>query len=200
MRVGDISDAKQPESENHRIMKLCVRIATLVLAMLLILITAFNFACFVKGRRTGEQCPLIFGYGSAVVLSGSMEPEISAGDFLIISEQEAYEVGDVVVYQDGNMAIAHRIVSISPNEIITRGDANNVEDDPITPRQIRGAVVLVVPRVGFAVNALKTPMGTVCILALLALALICPFDFKKSKKKQELDAIKKEIEKYKQDK
>ena len=32
----------------------------------------------------GNQLPMPFGYGAAVVLSGSMEPEFSEGDLIIV--------------------------------------------------------------------------------------------------------------------
>ena len=53
-------------------------------------------------RLTGNAVPMPFGFGMSVVLSGSMEPALSVGDLLIVREQEAYEIGDIVVYQNGN--------------------------------------------------------------------------------------------------
>ena len=35
---------------------------------------------------TGDQMPMPFGYGSAVVLSGSMEPTFSTGDLIVVEE------------------------------------------------------------------------------------------------------------------
>lgn len=141
-----------------------------------------------------------FGIGSAVVLSGSMEPDISVGDLLVVSKRESYEVGDVVVYQSGKIAVTHRIVSISENEVITRGDANNTEDEPITLEQIKGEVVLAIPYVGYVVNVIKTPIGTICVLALAIFMLERSFSAEKKQKEKELDAIRAEIDKLKQDK
>lgn len=177
--------------------KTVLRIALLVLAALVV---GVNMYFLNASRLAGDAVPMPFGVGSAVVISGSMEPAISVGDLLIIFERPSYEVGDIVVFQDGRMAVTHRIVSVSENEIITRGDANNIEDEPITLEQIKGEVVLIVPYVGFAVNAIKTPIGTICILALSIIMLERSFSAEKEQKEKELDAIRAEIEKLKQEK
>ena len=183
--------------KNHKKLKTALRLLLVSLAAAVI---GVNFYAANAAKVVGNAIPMPFGVGSAVVLSGSMEPEISIGDLLFISEREGYEVGDVVVYQDGKMAVTHRIVSISGNEVITRGDANNTEDDPITLEQIKGEVVLAIPYVGSVVNAIKTPLGTICILALAIFLLERSFSAEKQQKKEELDAIRAEIEKLKQNK
>ena len=188
---------QQDHTRNKKVLKIALRIALLVLAALVV---GVNMYFLNASRLAGDAVPMPFGIGSAVVLSGSMEPEISVGDLLIISESKNYEIDDVVVYQDGKMAVTHRIVSISGNEVITRGDANNTEDEPITLEQIKGEVVLAIPYVGFVVNAIKTPIGTICILALAIFMLECSFSAEKQQKEKELDAIRAEIEKLKQDK
>ena len=41
------------------------------------------------GRVMGDPLPMPFGYGAAVVLSGSMEPTYSAGDLLIVKKDRS---------------------------------------------------------------------------------------------------------------
>ena len=67
----------------------------------------------------GNQLPMPFGYGAAVVLSGSMEPEFSKGDLIVVNETDTYEVNDIVVFQDGNSLVVHRIINID-GETISR--------------------------------------------------------------------------------
>lgn len=176
--------------------KAIIRITLLVIVALLI---GGNIYVLNASRLVGNTVPMPFGVGAAVVLSGSMEPELSVGDLLIISERESYEIDDVVVYQDRGMAITHRIVFIADNEIITRGDANNTDDSPISREQIKGEVVLAIPFVGYAVNAIKTPIGTFGLLAGSVFLLERSFHAEKKKDKKELEAIKAEIEKIKQE-
>ena len=175
--------------------KTFIRISLLVLVALIIGVNVYTINAT---RLAGDSVPMPFGIGAAVVLSGSMEPELSVGDLLIITEQEEYSVGDVIVYQDGGMAVTHRIISITDDEVITKGDANNTCDTPITQEQIKGEVILAIPFIGHLVNILKTPIGTVCILALAIFLLERSFKAEKQKDEEELAAIKAEIEKLKQ--
>ena len=167
--------------------KAIIRITLLVIVALLI---GGNIYVLNASRLVGNTVPMPFGVGAAVVLSGSMEPELSVGDLLIISERESYEIDDVVVYQDSGMAITHRIVFIADNEIITRGDANNTDDSPISREQIKGEVVIAIPFVGYAVNAIKTPIGTFGLLAGSVFLLERSFHAEKKKDKKELEAIR----------
>lgn len=185
---------------NEKSPKKIKNVIRIILLMVVAGIIGVNLYLINASRLGGDSVPMPFGIGSAVVLSGSMEPDISVGDLLVVSKRESYEVGDVVVYQSGKIAVTHRIVSISENEVITRGDANNTEDEPITLEQIKGEVVLAIPYVGYVVNVIKTPIGTICVLALAIFMLERSFSAEKKQKEKELDAIRAEIDKLKQDK
>ena len=142
---------------------------------------------------TGNAVPMPFGIGASVVLSGSMEPTLSVGDFLIIREQESYEIGDVVVYQSGRMPVVHRIVDVSGENVITRGDANNANDEPFSIAAIKGEVTAAIPLVGHAVWALKTPLGTILAIAAAVLLMERSFRRERKEKEQEQEKIKAEI-------
>ncbi|MBQ4137507.1 MAG: signal peptidase I [Clostridia bacterium] len=181
-------------SQNQRA-KTVIRITLLVLAALIV---GVNFYSLNAAKLGGNAVPMPFGVGAAVVLSGSMEPELSAGDLLIVVERESYSENQIIVFQDGRMAVTHRIVSISEDEIITRGDANNTEDDPITIEQVKGEVVLAIPFVGYLVNVVKTPLCTFAILALAVWLLERSYRAEKQQDAEKLNAIRAEIEKLKQ--
>jgi len=119
----------------------------------------------------GNQLPMPFGCGAAVVLSGSMEPEFSRGDLIIIRETERFEVDDIVVFQDGNNLVVHRIIEINGQAVTTKGDANNTADNPVSISAVKGKVLFCIPFAGRIVSFLKTPIGTICIIA-AAIALI----------------------------
>lgn len=186
---------KKSKALNKKV-KASIRISVLILVALIIGVNVYSLNAT---RLTGNSVPMPFGVGVAVVLSGSMEPELSVGDLLIITEQESYSLDDIVVYQDAGMAITHRIVSVTEDEVITRGDANNTDDAPILPEQIKGKVVGVIPWIGYAVNAIKSPIGTLCVIALAIVLLECSFRTEKQKDEDELDAIRAEIERLKQE-
>lgn len=142
---------------------------------------------------TGNQMPMPFGTGCAVVLSGSMEPELSVDDLIIVREANTYEVNDVVVYQNGFELIVHRIINIDGDTITTKGDANNVEDTPTDISAIKGRVVASIPKIGLIAQVLKTPLA-ILLLGVLAFVLM-EVSFRKEKEadSKNLDAIKEEI-------
>lgn len=143
------------------------------------------------GRLVGNQLPMPFGYGAAVVLSGSMEPELSKGDLIVVGEQEAYQMDDIVVFQDGNSLIVHRIIDITDDAITTRGDANNTADNPIHLSDIKGKVLFWIPFIGTLINFIKTPIGTLCLIALAILLVELP---RKNEKKKDDEARQKIID------
>lgn len=154
-----------------------------------------NIYAFNASRLAGNQVPMPFGYGASVVLSGSMEPTISVGDLILIREEEQYFPEDIVVYQVGKLSVVHRVVSIGPEVVITRGDANNGNDEPFPVELIKGEVFAVVPKIGYIVWALKSPAGTIVTLAAAILLVEMSFRGEKKKKDDEKEQLKEEIRK-----
>ena len=113
------------------------------IAIVLLLFSGLSFGGVVKAR---------------IVLTGSMEPAISAGDIIIttpITRKEP-KVGDVVAYQakrfnGENVAVfSHRIISGDlQSGFVVKGDANKSPDNqkPKAP-DILGVVILVIPFLG----------------------------------------------------
>lgn len=76
------------------------------------------------------------------VQTGSMEDNIHVGDYVLIYKKDNYNVGDVVTYQKDDYFITHRIIRRENNEFITKGDANNTEDEKINLNKIIGKVII----------------------------------------------------------
>lgn len=148
----------------------------------------------------GNQLPMPFGIGIANVLSGSMEPAFSKGTLLIIKETDQVKIGDVVVYQQENSLIVHRVVDIQENQITTKGDANNTPDPMFDRSQIKGVVIGKIPYLGAVLNQLKTPAGMIVLLLLAFLLIEGSFHRQKEEDEKQLDAIKEEIRRLKQEK
>ena len=142
---------------------------------------------------TGNAVPMPFGIGASVVLSGSMEPALSVGDLLIFTEEENYEVGDVVVYQSGRTPVVHRIIALDTETVITQGDANNAADKPFGVQLIKGKVVTAVPLVGHLIWALKTPLGTASLVIAALLLMELSYRKERQEKDKEQEKIKEEI-------
>lgn len=144
-------------------------------ALVMVLI-ACNIYTIGARQLAGNDHPEIFGWSWAIVISGSMEPEIRVNDLVVIHEEDAYDVGDVITFRSGDSIVTHRIAAQSPEGFITRGDANNTEDKSITKREdVIGRVVGVIPGVGRFIEYLRTPLGTCCIVLIGFLLIEIPY-------------------------
>lgn len=152
------------------------------------------------GGLVGDKLPMPFGYGAAVILSGSMEPEMSKGDLVLVAETDSVAIGDVVVYQDGSTLILHRIIELDGDTVVTQGDANETADDPISLESVKGKVVFLLPYAGNIVNFLKTPIGIICIIAAAIALLEIPRINEKKKDDEERRQIIEEINRLKDEK
>lgn len=145
----------------------------------------------------GNALPMPFGIGTAVVLSGSMEPTLSVDDLIIVKSQDSYEVGDVVVYQSGSILVVHRIISMDGTTMVTKGDANNADDGEMEVSIIKGAVVGRVKNAGATVRLLKSPLVSLGLLA--GAVFLAERSYRKERQKgnDELEQIKEEIRRLK---
>ncbi|MGN1319962.1 MAG: signal peptidase I [Acutalibacteraceae bacterium] len=146
-----------------------------------------------------DKMPMPFGYGISVVLSGSMEDRLSVDDLVIIKATDDYKINDIVLYQDGNTLVIHRIIDIDGDTVTTKGDANNTADKPITKSQIKGVLVYDIAGIGAVVGVLKHPVSIIIILAAALLLTELSYRKEKNSDDKELDEIKSEIEKLKRD-
>ena len=104
------------------------------------------------------------------VLTGSMTPAYNPGDVVAVRGIKAHEVcesvkpGQVVTFMpeaDDRTLVTHRVVSVSERTdyedctVVTRGDANNVDDNPIPAKAVKGVVMYRVPYVGYAINKVQ---------------------------------------------
>ena len=144
------------------------RLLFLIAPCLLLIVILYTLA-------GAEQMPMVLGFGTAVVQSGSMEPTLSVDDLLFVKEESSYDVGDIVVYRSGNMLVVHRITEISGDTVTAQGDANNTADEPFDASEIRGRVVGRIPAVGRVVGFLKTPFCFGLLMGGAALLLLMSF-------------------------
>ena len=103
------------------------------------------------------------GYGTATVMSGSMEPKLKVGDLVIlepVNRKASLKAGDIIVYRSGKKRIVHRLVSVSKNTLRVKGDANNQEDKPIRFQQVEGRVLCRIPKAGKLFSSYRKSRGT----------------------------------------
>lgn len=175
-----------------KVLKICGKVLSTIITVLLVLVIVFNLTNLVMRQTSDELQPRIFGYSSAIIISGSMAPSINVNDLVIYKEKENYQVGDVVIFANfgGESLTTHRIVGVAEDGFITKGDANNTEDMfHIRNEDIFGAVWLVIPYVGIISEYMMQPVGilVVVLLGFCLVALPALFGKKKEDEKPEND-------------
>ena len=118
-----------------------------------------------------------FGIKTAIVLTGSMEPTLNINDFVILRELKGrVNVNDIVSYKrpDEKNEVLHRVVSVDKNIVITKGDANNKEDDPIDVMQITGVYVRKVKYLGKIITFFTKLLGVSITVTLFLIILLFP--------------------------
>ena len=147
---------------------------------------------------TNDQLPMPLGFGMAVVVSGSMEPELSVNDVVVVCPQDSYEVGDVVVFQNDHSLVVHRIIEkLDEDMILTQGDANNTPDDPVALKNVKGKMMFSIPFLGMLVTFFKSLPGTLLLLGLAVYLYVRSLKNEKAEDKQKLDQIREEIDRLK---
>jgi signal peptidase len=145
-------------------------IGKIVNLLIIIVIVAIIFClyCVFSIKVLHKQYINLFGYSIFEVASGSMQKTINVGDAVLIKLNSGnYKKGDIVTYQNGNDYITHRIVTVENDYVITKGDNNNVNDNPIDKKLVVGKVVKVLPRLGIWKKVLLTPKVIVLVLVTL---------------------------------
>ena len=124
------------------------------------------------------------------VKTGSMEDNIHVNDYILIYKKDDYEIGDIVTFKKDNYLVTHRIIREENNKFVTKGDANNTEDDAISLGQIVGKVIIIGGVLNFIVNYKFTLAGTFLSLYLIS----CYFDSDKDDDENDIEEIDDEID------
>ena len=106
--------------------------------------------CSVTNRiLSKENYTNILGYTFLEVVTGSMSGTIEIGDGIIVKLISEIKENDIIVYKKADNLITHRLIKIEEDRLITKGDANNVPDEPITKDMIIGKVIFIIPQIHF---------------------------------------------------
>ena len=117
------------------------------------------------------------GYRIYVVHTGSMIPAYNPGDVVIDEPAGALRPGEVITFLHSGLSsdlVTHRITDLQDGVIHTKGDANRTADVwDIRPDQVQGVVIGSVPRAGYVLVYLKSPIGIASVVtAILGLFLL----------------------------
>ena len=149
-----------------------------------------------------DMMPMPFGFGMGVVVSGSMEPELSVDDVIFVVKDKSIELDDVVVYQSKGILVVHKVVKIENDQITTRGTANDTDDEPINISDIKGRVLFSIGSMGKIINIIRTPFVAIAILLLAVFLLYKSYQAeanKKDEKDERIEEIRREIMRMKEE-
>ena len=111
-----------------------------IIILILIVLVIGGISGFIQLKKQNKEYIDIFGYSLFKVDTGSMIPSLQIGDIIIVKLTNDVNIDDIVTFKKENEFITHRIIEINEDTIITKGDNNNTEDEPITKEKIVGKV------------------------------------------------------------
>lgn len=184
---------------------------SIIVILILIPILLISIVILVDSHTHPNEVPSFFGWKPFIVLSGSMETQISAGDIVVVKEIDTNELkkGDIIAFKDGNIVITHRIDEVTEidgkTQYITKGDNNNTQDiGYVSPEQIEGVFKFKVSRLGNLAMFIQTPLGMIVCLSIPIIIIILLQTADSKKEKEELisklnkqSKMEEEIEKLK---
>ena len=112
------------------------------------------------------------------VYTGSMEPAIPVGSIVVIkpANPNTLKVGDIICFKiesESSTTVTHRIINITDEGFITKGDANEDPDQWIVKKEnIIGKVIAVIPYLGYLGYFIRTPVGFTLLIVIPAALLI----------------------------
>ena len=118
-----------------------------------------------------------------VVLSGSMQPTLHAGDIIITQETpiQTLHINDIITYrspENTKNLVTHRIVNIiNDNHVLTfqtKGDANKDPDHYVVASdRIVGRMILIIPYAGYIAQISHSFIGYILLILTPGTIVIC---------------------------
>jgi signal peptidase len=143
-----------------------LRLAMNALGVLVIVAVVVPFVVYAVPSVVGADHGL-------VVLSGSMEPEMSPGDAVIVREVPPSEIEerDVITFQreGSDTPTTHRVIEVQQTDngvaYVTKGDANEERDrGTVSHSRVIGEVIFVIPFIGHVIQFANTQVGFLALV------------------------------------
>lgn len=146
-----------------------------VLVVCVCSLAALNY--FSAPQRAG-----LLGYRGYTVISGSMEPTLKVGDYIIVKSKPFEQVQDkeIISFKQENVLVTHRVMQHVGDKLQTRGDANNVNDlVEVTADDYVGSYQFRIPQLGRLMIWLQDPLIYSIVMAVIALRIAVMLILKK---------------------
>ena len=109
-----------------------------------------------------------------------MKGTIDGGTFVILKPEQEYLEGDIIGFiNEDNKKVIHRIIQVTDEGFITKGDNNQRKDTGIQSLdKVFGRTIIVVPYLGFTSMFVQSPLG----LSIFGVWVLAMFMIKKPDK------------------
>lgn len=147
-------------------MKVIKKVFKYLAYSLLSILVLFSIYTVIATKVFKQDYVKILGHTYFVVASGSMSGTIELNDIIVVKLNDSYEKDDIITFKKDDSYITHRVVRVEEEKVITRGDTNNLEDDPVSKKDVVGRVVFVISMF----NLLKLAILVVFIVIIVVVA------------------------------
>ena len=156
-----------------------------VLSFILSIIVISYCISLIQVTKGKQKLPTVLGFTGVTIISGSMEPEVSVGDYVIIKKpkKEDIQKGTIITFEQNNILVTHRVEDVIDDGLYsTKGDANNIVDSELVRfENIVGISILVFPKLGDLLLWLRTTPGIISIFIGTVLFILWPTSKKANK-------------------
>ena len=184
-----------------------VNVIGIILCVILIPILFINCFLIVKGIANKNEVPSIGGNAPLIVLTGSMDPTIKAGDLIVTKKIDAKDVkvDDVISFFDpegnGSSIVTHRVIGIEIDETSgeiffrTQGDNNDIADmTPVSEKNLVGRWEGTrFWGLGYVVLFTQSTVGIIVIIAVIVAGIFVYMMIRKRIQDKETDSLKAEL-------
>lgn len=174
-------------------MQIFKKIISIIILIILITILFVSGTILIDSCLHPDEVPSFFGWKPFIVLSGSMETQISAGDIVVVKEIDTQNLkkGDIIAFKEDDVVITHRIDEVEEKDgqvqYITKGDNNKAQDiGTVLPNQIEGVFKFKISRLGNLAMFVQTPLGMIVCLSIPIIIIILLQTADSKKEKEEL--------------
>lgn len=216
---------KKNNIENIKVVfSLIYKIFINILSIIALIVIVFVIIYLYQLKVQNKIYVNMFGYTILEVKSGSMEKAILIGDLVVVelfekSEKNEEEnknknlktdinkeikdnlqINDIITFKKENNLITHRIIILNEDHLITKGDANNSEDKPISYNDVIGKIIHIIPNVGIWKKVLLEKQVFIPLssgIILLVTAILIDTEENKEEKKEVNEKKRKKIQKGK---
>ncbi|MFR5683004.1 MAG: signal peptidase I [Clostridia bacterium] len=141
----------------------------IVLVVIIVLIVGYSF---IQTKVMQKDYVNFGGYTAFEVATGSMSGSIEIGDVIIVKlNEEKIKRDDIIVFKQDGYIVTHRVIEVQEDgkTLVTKGDANNAQDEPISKDDVIGKVIKILPNIGIWKKVVQTPKVIISVVITIIL-------------------------------